>query len=189
MIRAGAVVFVHPMRSMAKCSVGSAPQSALILAVLALAAASCGGGSSSSSGGGGSESIRGQTITVLVPYIMPQKLLDQFTAADRRQGQLRSHRLGRDPHKLIVANTAKTYIADVAEFDWSFTGQFAGAGWVEPLDNVLPASLLADLKTTDAAFQSGRQDLRGLLLQRLPRLDVQQEDVRPGGHRASSRRR
>ncbi len=60
-------------------------------------------------------------------------------------------------NKLIVANTAKTYIADVAEFDWSFTGQFAGASWVEPLDNVLPASLLADLKNTDAAFKSGGQ--------------------------------
>ena len=43
-------------------------------------------------------------------------------------------------NKLLVANTAKTYIADVAEFDWSFTGQFAGAGWVEPLDNLLPVS-------------------------------------------------
>ena len=41
-----------------------------------------------------------------------------------------------------MANTAKTYVADVAEFDWSFTGQFAGAGWVEPLDNVLPPPLL-----------------------------------------------
>ena len=55
----------------------------------------------------------------------------------------------------MVANTAKTYIADVAEFDWSFTGQFAGAGWVEPLDNLLSAKTLADLKNTDAAFVSG----------------------------------
>src|SRR4029079_12486298 len=55
----------------------------------------------------------------------------------------------------LVANEANTYIADVAEFDWSFTGQFAGAGWVEPLDNVLSAKTLADLKNTDAAFVSG----------------------------------
>src|SRR5690348_15550806 len=49
---------------------------------LALGVAACGGGSSGSSGGGGgtSESIRGQTITVLVPYKMPQSLLNQFTA-------------------------------------------------------------------------------------------------------------
>src|SRR6476661_6065022 len=130
------------------------PAIGLILAVLSMAAASCGGGSSSSSGGS-SESIRGQTITVLVPYLMPQKLLNQFTA--QTGVKVNYVRTGWDAthSKLIVANTAKTYIADVAEFDWSFTGQFAGAGWVEPLDNVLPAPLLADLKNTDAAFQSG----------------------------------
>ena len=92
---------------------------------------------------------------MLVPYVMPQKLLNQFTAETGvnvnyvRTGWDATH------NKLIVANTAKTYIADVAEFDWSFTGQFAGAGWVEPLDNLLPAKTLADLKNTDAAFVSG----------------------------------
>ena len=121
----------------------------------ALFAASCGGSSSSSGSSASSESIRGQTITVLVPYVMPQKLLNQFTAETGvnvnyvRTGWDATH------NKLIVANTAKTYIADVAEFDWSFTGQFAGAGWVEPLDNLLPAKTLADLKNTDAAFVSG----------------------------------
>ena len=40
-------------------------------------------------------------------------------------------------NKLLVANQAKSYIADVAEFDWSFTGQFAGAQWVEPLDGLV----------------------------------------------------
>jgi ABC-type glycerol-3-phosphate transport system substrate-binding protein len=93
------------------------PAIALILAVLGMAAASCGGGSSSSSGGS-SESIRGQTITVLVPYIMPQKLLNQFTA--QTGVKVNYVRTGWDAthSKLIVANTAKTYIADVAEFDW-----------------------------------------------------------------------
>ena len=128
---------------------------ALVIAGSALAA-SCGGGSSSSSGAGGSsESIRGQTITVLVPYVMPQRLLDEFTA--QTGVKVNYVRTGWDAthNKLIVANTAKEYIADVAEFDWSFTGQFAGAGWVEPLDNILPSSLLANLKNTDAAFMSG----------------------------------
>src|SRR5438477_11937120 len=121
-----------------------------------LVAASCGGGSSSSSGAGGSsESIRGQTITVLVPYVMPQKLLNEFTA--QTGVKVNYVRTGWDAthNKLIVANTAKEYIADVAEFDWSFTGQFSGAGWVEPLDNILPKSLLANLKNTDAAFMAG----------------------------------
>jgi multiple sugar transport system substrate-binding protein len=126
---------------------------AAVLVLSALAAA-CGGGSSSG-GSGSSGSIRGQTITVLVPYVMPKKLLDQFTA--QTGVNVNYVRTGWDAthNKLIVANTANEYIADVAEFDWSFTGQFAGAGWVEPLDSVLPKSVLADLKNTDAAFVSG----------------------------------
>ena len=54
-----------------------------------------------------------------------------------------------------MANQANSYIADVAEFDWSFTGQFAGAQWVEPLEGLVAPSTLSDLKSTDAAFVSG----------------------------------
>lgn len=133
------------------------PRIALASAAVVLAAlvAACGGGSGSAGAGTSGGSIRGQTITVLVPYVMPKKLLDQFTAQTGvkvdyvRTGWDATH------NKLVVANTANEYVADVAEFDWSFTGQFAGAGWVEPLDNLLPASVLADLKNTDAAFVSG----------------------------------
>jgi multiple sugar transport system substrate-binding protein len=121
----------------------------------ALFAASCGGSSSSSGSSASSESIRGQTITVLVPYAMPQKLLSQFTAETGVKVNYVVTGWDATHNKLLVANEANTYIADVAEFDWSFTGQFAGAGWVEPLDNLLSAKTLADLKNTDAAFVSG----------------------------------
>jgi multiple sugar transport system substrate-binding protein len=129
----------------------------LVTAVLTLAAA-CGGNDSGSSGNGGgatSESIRGQTITVLIPYAMPQSLLDDFTA--KTGVKVNYVRTGWDAthNKLLVANQAKSYIADVAEFDWSFTGQFAGAQWVEPLDGLVAAKTLNDLKSTDAAFISG----------------------------------
>jgi multiple sugar transport system substrate-binding protein len=129
----------------------------LATAALTLAAA-CGGSDSGSSGGTGgasSESIRGQTITVLVPYAMPQSLLDKFTA--ETGVKVNYVRTGWDAthNKLLVANQAKSYIADVAEFDWSFTGQFAGAQWVEPLEGLVDAKTLADLKSTDAAFMSG----------------------------------
>jgi multiple sugar transport system substrate-binding protein len=129
----------------------------LVTAVLTLAAA-CGGNDSGSSGNGGgatSESIRGQTITVLIPYAMPQSLLDDFTA--KTGVKVNYVRTGWDAthNKLLVANQAKSYIADVAEFDWSFTGQFAGARWVEPLDGLVAAKTLNDLKSTDAAFISG----------------------------------
>jgi multiple sugar transport system substrate-binding protein len=126
--------------------------------LLALAAASCGGSSSSGdsgASGGSSESIKGQTITVMVPYVMPQKLLDKFTA--ETGVKVNYVRTGWDAthNKLLVANEAKTYIADVAEFDWSFTGQFSGAGWVEPLEGLVDQKTLDDLQSTDAAFTSG----------------------------------
>src|SRR5690242_15454017 len=85
---------------------------------------------------------------------MPQSLLNKFTAETGVKVNYVVTGWDATHSKLIVANTAQSYIADVAEFDWSFTGQFAGAGWVEPLDDVLPASLLTDLKNTDAAFKS-----------------------------------
>jgi multiple sugar transport system substrate-binding protein len=129
------------------------------IAVAALTLAAACGGSDSNSGqsgaGGSTESIRGQTITVLVPYAMSQKLLDKFTA--ETGVKVNYVRTGWDAthNKLLVANQANSYIADVAEFDWSFTGQFAGAQWVEPLEGLVSPSTLSDLKSTDAAFVSG----------------------------------
>src|SRR3954447_6704364 len=127
------------------------------VALLTLAAA-CGGSDSnsgSSGGGGATESIRGQTITVLVPYAMPKSLLDKFTA--ETGVKVNYVRTGWDAthNKLLVANQAQSYIADVAEFDWSFTGQFAGAGWVEPLNGLVDQKTLDDLQATDKAFSSG----------------------------------
>src|SRR3954451_14286219 len=127
----------------------------ILLALVALALSGCGGGSSSSDSngsGGSSESIKGQTITVLVPYKMPQKLLDEFTAQTGVKVNYVVTGWDATHNKLLVANEAKSYIADGGEFDWSFPGQSAGAQWVEHLDDMLPASLLSDLKNTDAAF-------------------------------------
>ena len=58
-------------------------------------------------------------------------------------------------NKLVVANTAHTYVADVAEFDWSFTGQFAGAKWVQPLEGSSPRHAGRPVKAIDAAFKTG----------------------------------
>ena len=101
------------------------------------------------------EDIRGQTITVLVPYRIPPEVISSFTKATGVKVNYVVTGWDATHSKLVVANTARTYIADVAEFDWSFTGQFAGAKWVEPLEELLPKPLLADLASTDAAFKSG----------------------------------
>lgn len=125
--------------------------SAAIAGALALLAAGSGGVASARPG----ETIKGQTITVLVPYKIPQDVIASFTKATGVKVNYVVTGWDATHAKLVVANTARTYIADVAEFDWSFTGQFAGAKWVEPLDGVLPAPLLKDLSSTDAAFKSG----------------------------------
>ncbi|MGI8863675.1 MAG: extracellular solute-binding protein [Solirubrobacteraceae bacterium] len=126
----------------------------LLGAVMALA----GCGSSSSNSGGsapGKASIKGQTITVLLPYPIPKPLLAQFTAQTGVNVNLSVAAFDSVHSKLIVANTANTYIADVTEVDWSFTGQFATAKWYQPLDNMLPANLVADLGNTESPFKSG----------------------------------
>src|SRR4051794_12453523 len=101
------------------------------------------------------EDIRGQTITVLVPYRIPPEVISSFTRATGVKVNYVVTGWDATHSKLVVANTARSYIADVAEFDWSFTGQFAGARWVEPLDGLLPKALLTDLASTDAAFRAG----------------------------------
>ena len=127
----------------------------LALAALAGIVVLAATGSSSAASKQPAEDIRGQTINVLVPYKIPPDVISSFTKATGVKVNYVVTGWDATHSKLVVANTARTYIADVAEFDWSFTGQFAGAKWVEPLDNVLPKPLLADLASTDAAFKSG----------------------------------
>jgi multiple sugar transport system substrate-binding protein len=119
------------------------------LTVLAVA------GSSGAASKRPAENIRGQTINVLVPYRIPPEVISSFTKATGVKVNYVVTGWDATHSKLVVANTARTYIADVAEFDWSFTGQFAGAKWVEPLDGLLPKPLLSDLASTDAAFKAG----------------------------------
>jgi multiple sugar transport system substrate-binding protein len=123
-------------------------------AVMALSAC----GSSSQSGSltaPAKTSIKGQTITVLLPYNISKAVLAQFTAQTGVKVNLDVASWDSVHSKLIVANTANTYIADVTEVDWSFTGQFATAKWYQPLDTVLGANLVKDLGNTEAPFKSG----------------------------------
>ncbi|MDX6621222.1 MAG: multiple sugar transport system substrate-binding protein [Gaiellales bacterium] len=125
---------------------------AALAGLVVLAAA---GSSSTAASKRPAENIRGQTINVLVPYRIPPEVIASFTKATGVKVNYVVTGWDATHTKLVVANTARTYIADVAEFDWSFTGQFAGAKWVEPLESYLPKALLADLASTGAAFKSG----------------------------------
>src|SRR5437763_4501537 len=95
-------------------------------AVLIIAA--CGSGRSSGFAPRNKVSIQGQEINVLLPYKVPERLLAEFTRESGVKVSVNVTSWDAVRSKLVVANTAKTYVADVTEFDWSFTGQFAAAG-------------------------------------------------------------
>ena len=124
------------------------------VAVLGLAA--CGGDDSSSSGFSGSDpsDLEGTEIKVLMPYKVPEEMLTRFKDETGIGVQYSTGAWDGIASKLVVAHQAGTYIADVTEFDWSFTGQFGGNGWYEPLQDVLDPKLLDDLGNTKASFTS-----------------------------------
>lgn len=119
------------------------------LAAALLLAAGC---SSSSGGGSTSGPIKGQQITVLIPYKIPQSILADFTKQTGVKLTFQVTAFDALHQKLVVAASAGTNIADVTEMDWSWVGQFGDSGWYTPLDSTLPAPLVSDLGKTDKIF-------------------------------------
>ena len=153
-----------------------------VACVAVLFIAACGEDSGASSGFAprNQVSIAGQEINVLLPYKIPERLLEQFTSQTGVKVSVNVTNWDAVHSKLIVANTAKTYVADVTEFDWSFTGQFAAARWYEPLEKVLDPALVEGSIPGGRGLQRGRPHLRGLLLERLSLVAVQHQDVYGG---------
>ncbi|MEO8242258.1 MAG: sugar ABC transporter substrate-binding protein [bacterium] len=88
----------------------------------------------------------GQTISVLLPS--PQ---DATMAADFEKDtgiKLDLQTASWDDVSVIVSTAllAGTAPADVTEFDWSWTGQFAAADWYTPLNDAIDADTLTDIK-------------------------------------------
>jgi multiple sugar transport system substrate-binding protein len=129
-----------------------------LLASSSIVLAACGGDdapSSQSSFKKGKADIAGQEITALMPYKVPKALLDEFTAETGVKVKYNVAGWEAVASKLVVAHQAGTYIADVTDFDWSFTGQFGGNGWYEPLQTVLPKKVIKDLGNLNASFTTG----------------------------------
>ena len=122
--------------------------------LLAACATSSGGQSPSGNAFSPHASVRGQHITVLLPYPVSQKILKQFTQQTGVTLTYQTAGWDNVKAKLIVANEAQTYIADVTEFDWSFTGQFGGGGWYEPLESALGPAVIKDLGNVNRAFDT-----------------------------------
>jgi multiple sugar transport system substrate-binding protein len=122
--------------------------------LLAACGSSSSGGSASNTVFSAKASIRGQHITVLLPYTVSQNILNQFTKQTGVSVTFDTAGWDNVKSKLIVANTASTYIADVTEFDWTFTGQFGGSGWYVPLEKGLGPQLIKDLSKVNLAFNT-----------------------------------
>jgi multiple sugar transport system substrate-binding protein len=90
--------------------------------------------------------ISGQTIDVLMPpwAALPQSLLDDFTAKTGVKVNYTVAEWDAIRDKVAVAGAANSQLADVTEFDWSWTGQFGKAGWFVPLEDKIDSSDLAN---------------------------------------------
>jgi multiple sugar transport system substrate-binding protein len=103
------------------------------------------------------KNIKGQAVEALLPpwAQLPQGMLDAFakdTGATVTQTIAQWDAI-RD--KISVAGAAGSPLADVAEFDWSWTGQFSKAGWFIPLENVIDKGVQADLQNTPSFTADG----------------------------------
>ncbi|WP_131114125.1 ABC transporter substrate-binding protein [Lichenihabitans psoromatis] len=100
----------------------------------------------------------GQSITVLLPPwgTLPKDMTDRFTAQTGIALDMQT--LGWDDirTKIVTSTLAGTAPADVTEVDWSWVGQFGAAGWYEPLDGMVDASLRKDLPTDKIFTYDGK---------------------------------
>ena len=138
-------------------------RAAATLALTALVATACssgGNGSTTPSGAAGaSPSIAGQTITVLLPpwANVPKEILQTFTDQTGVKVDLQVTGWDAIRNKVAIAGAANTPLADVTEFDWSWTGQFGRAGWYLPLQDKLDPAMISDLQNNGAFSIDGNQ--------------------------------
>lgn len=105
-----------------------------------------------------SEDLTGQEITVALPdwANVPPEILADFTAKTGIKATINVSGFGAIHDKVAVAAAANTPFADVTEFDWTWTGQFASAGWYVPLDGgVIDPAILADIPNESSFSYDG----------------------------------
>ena len=89
--------------------------------------------------------LAGQSITVLMPSPQAATIPAEFEKATGIHVDLQTLSWDDIRPKLVTALIAGSAPADVTEFDWSWTGQFADAGWYLPLNNVIDADTVNDI--------------------------------------------
>lgn len=94
----------------------------------------------------GAKPFSGQTISVLLPSPQDAKMAADFEKDTGIKLDLQTASWDDVSVKVSTALLAGTAPADVTEFDWSWTGQFAAAGWYTPLNGAIDADTLTDIK-------------------------------------------
>jgi len=90
----------------------------------------------------------GTTITVLMPSPQSPDIAAKFEAETGIKVDLQTLSWDDIRPKLVAALIAGTAPADVTEFDWSWTGQFAAADWYLPLNDAIDADTVKDIAGT-----------------------------------------
>lgn len=90
----------------------------------------------------------GTTITVLMPSPQSPDIAAKFEADTGIKVDLQTLSWDDIRPKLVSALIAGTAPADVTEFDWSWTGQFAAADWYLPLNDAIDADTVKDIAGT-----------------------------------------
>src|SRR3954467_9207693 len=89
--------------------------------------------------------LAGKSITVLLPSPQGATIAADFEKETGIHVDLQTLSWDDIRPKLVTALIAGSAPADVTEFDWSWTGQFAAADWYVPLNDVIDADTVSDI--------------------------------------------
>jgi multiple sugar transport system substrate-binding protein len=105
----------------------------------------------------GNDSLKGQSITVLLPSPgYPADRLAEFEKATGIKVDQQTLSWDNLRPRIVTALVAGRAPADVIELDWSWVGQFGAANWLLPLDNVLDKNLTANVAVTPIFKYNGK---------------------------------
>ncbi|MEF2071630.1 ABC transporter substrate-binding protein [Consotaella aegiceratis] len=94
-----------------------------------------------------SKPLAGSSITVLMPSPQASNIASDFEKETGIHVNLQTLSWDDIRPKLVTALLAGSAPADVTEFDWSWTGQFAAADWYMPLNDEIDAEAVDDIAT------------------------------------------
>jgi multiple sugar transport system substrate-binding protein len=106
--------------------------------------------------GDSADALAGQSITVLLPSPQGANIAAEFEKDTGIHVDLQTLTWDDIRPKLVTALIAGTAPADVTEFDWSWTGQFAAADWYLPLNDLIDPATVSDIGVANIFTVNGK---------------------------------